>query len=55
MIRKRYLLSDTDVARFIVNGYHLVRPRYPKGLHETIAKRLDRLRKKQDVIRMNSD
>ncbi len=44
-IKKRYLLSDADVARFIVNGYHLVRPRYPKGLHETIAKRLDRLRK----------
>ena len=45
MIKKRYLLSDIDVALFIVNGYHLVRPRYPKGLHETIANRLDRLRK----------
>ena len=41
--KKRYLLSDIDVARFIVNGYYLVRPRCPKRLHETIAKRLDRL------------
>ncbi len=45
MSNQRYLLSDPEVARFIVNGYHTVRPRFPKGLHEMIASKLDKLRK----------
>ena len=44
MINRRYLLSDIDVARFIVNGYHIVRPRLPKRVHQTIAEKLDALK-----------
>ena len=33
----RLLFNDADVARFLVNGYHLVEPELPDGLNETIA------------------
>ena len=33
----RFLLNDADIARFLVNGYHLVEPELPDGLNETIA------------------
>ena len=38
-----YLLSDVDVAKFIVTGYHVVEPNLPDGLNETIASKLDAL------------
>jgi hypothetical protein len=43
MIDRRYLLTDVEVARFIVNGYHLVEPDLPDGLNEGIARKLDDL------------
>lgn len=42
-INEPTLLSDVDVARFIVNGYHITKPEYEKGLNELIAKQLDDL------------
>ena len=39
----RFLLNDADIARFLVNGYHLVEPELPDGLNETIAAQLDAL------------
>ena len=38
-----HLLSDADVARFLVTGYHLVEPELPTGLNESIAAQLDAL------------
>ena len=38
-----HLLSDADVAGFIVNGYHMVEPDFPSGLNEQIAAELDSL------------
>ena len=32
-----YLLSDAEVARFLVSGYHLIEPELPTGLNESIA------------------
>ncbi len=43
MIAGNNLLSDPDVARFIVNGYHLVQPDLEEGLNEGIAAKLDAL------------
>ena len=43
MTGKEHLLSDVEVARFLVNGYHLVEPDLPPGLNEEIAARLDDL------------
>ena len=42
-INEPTLLSDVDVARLIVNGYHITKPAYEKGLNELIAKQLDDL------------
>ena len=36
-----FLLSDGEVAEFIVKGYHLVEPELPAGLNESIANQLD--------------
>ena len=36
-------LSDIDVVKFIVTGYHIVEPDLPEGLNETIAAKLDGL------------
>ncbi len=38
-----HLLSDAEVARFVVNGYHLLEPALPEGLNESIAQKLDAL------------
>lgn len=43
MIDRKYLLTDVEMARFLVNGYHLVEPELPAGLNEGIAEQLDRL------------
>ena len=43
MIDAKYLLTDVDVARFLVNGYHVVEPDLPAGLNERIADQLDGL------------
>lgn len=43
MIPGEHLLSDTQVAQFIVTGYHLVEPELPAGLNDTIAAKLDAL------------
>ena len=43
MTAANHLLSDADVARFIVNGYHLVKLDFEDGLNERIGARLDEL------------
>ncbi len=43
MIDKKYLLTDVEVAEFIVNGYHIVEPDLSEGLNERIAQQLDAL------------
>ncbi len=43
MIDANYLLTDVELARFLVNGYHLVEPDLPAGLNERIAEKLDML------------
>ncbi len=43
MTNKEHLLTDVEVARFIVNGYHIVEPDLPEGLNEGIARQLDEL------------
>ena len=43
MIDAQYLLTDVDVARFLVNGYYIVEPDLPSGLNERIACQLDAL------------
>lgn len=43
MIDAKYLLTDVDVARFLVNGYHVVELSLPAGLNEQIADQLDAL------------
>ena len=45
MSNRRYLLSDLDVARFVVNGYLILKPRFRKGLHEEITQKLDKMRR----------
>lgn len=39
----QHLLSDLEVAKFIVNGYHIIEPDLPEGLNEGIAQSLDQL------------
>ncbi|MBV7329801.1 phytanoyl-CoA dioxygenase family protein [Chloroflexi bacterium TSY] len=41
MIDKKYLLTDIQVARFIVTGYHIVELDLPEGFNEQIAEQLD--------------
>ena len=43
MIDAKHLLTDVDVARFLVNGYHIVELDLPEGLNEKIAEQLDTL------------
>ena len=43
MIDKSHLLTDVEVARFIVTGYHIVETDLPEGLNEHIAEQLDDL------------
>ena len=43
MIDAKYLLTDIEMARFLVNGYHLVQPELAAGLNERIAEQLDML------------
>jgi len=43
VIGREHLLSDVEMARFLVNGYHLVEPDLPSGLNEQIAARQDDL------------
>ena len=43
MSNAQHLLSDAQVARFIVNGYHLLEPSLPESLNESIAQKLDAL------------
>ncbi len=43
MSLRKHLMSDVEVARFIVSGYHIIRPRFPKGFNESIAQQLDGL------------
>ena len=38
-----HLLSDAEVARFIVNGYHIVQLDLPEGLNEDIVSQLESL------------
>ena len=40
-----HLLDDLQVVEFIVNGYHLVEPDLRPGLNETIAAKLDAMRR----------
>lgn len=39
-----HLLSDAEVARFVVNGYHIVEPQFEEGFNEGIARQLDGLK-----------
>jgi hypothetical protein len=43
VIDERYLLNDAEVARFIVNGYHIAQLDFPREFHEGIARQLDEL------------
>ncbi len=43
MTDQDFLLSDAEVAQFIVNGYHMVEPTLADGLNESIARQLDGL------------
>ncbi|NKB66923.1 MAG: hypothetical protein GKR89_07680 [Candidatus Latescibacteria bacterium] len=38
---QQYLMSDAEVARFVVNGYHMVRPDFSADFNEGIARQLD--------------
>ena len=38
-----YLLTDAQVAQFVVTGYHLVEPDLPAGLNDGIAAKLESL------------
>ena len=42
-VSTQHLLTDVDVAQFIVTGHHLVEPDLAAGLNDTIAGKLDRL------------
>ncbi len=43
MTRKCHLLTDFEVAQFLVTGYHIARPDLPDGLNDRIAGQLDAL------------
>tara|TARA_B100000579_G_scaffold428746_1_gene439428 strand:+ start:964 stop:1743 length:780 start_codon:yes stop_codon:yes gene_type:complete len=40
-MNKQFLLGDSEVANFIVNGFHLIEPDLPDELNESIASQLD--------------
>ena len=40
---QQHLMSDGDVARFVVNGYHIIEPEFLPGFNENIAQQLDQL------------
>ncbi|NUO15499.1 MAG: phytanoyl-CoA dioxygenase family protein [Planctomycetaceae bacterium] len=42
-IDKKYLLTDAEVAKFIVTGYHMVQLDLPSGINQSIAHQLDAL------------
>ena len=42
-IDKQYLLTDAEVAKFIVNGYHIVQLDLPDEVNNSIAQQLDTL------------
>ena len=42
-IDKKYLLTDVDVAKFIVTGYHILQLDLPAQVNESIARQLDAL------------
>ena len=42
-IDKHYLLTDAEVAKFIVNGYHIVELNLPDEVNQSIAQQLDAL------------
>lgn len=42
-IDKQYLLTDAEVAQFIVNGYHIVELDLPDEVNQSIAQQLDTL------------
>jgi hypothetical protein len=42
-IDKKYLLTDAEVAKFIVTGYHMVQLDLPSGINQSIAHQLDTL------------
>ena len=43
MIDTKHLLTDVEMACFLVNGYHMVEPVLPAGLNERVAEQLDSL------------
>ena len=43
MTQTDYLLSDAEMAQFLVNGYHMAQLDLPEGLNETIEARLEAL------------
>ena len=43
MVNKKYLLNNQDMSQFIANGYLLLKPDYPAGLHQTIKKRTEHI------------
>ena len=43
MTQTKYLLTDAEMARFLVNGYHLAQLDLPDGLNETIEAKLEAL------------
>ncbi|MDP6037879.1 MAG: phytanoyl-CoA dioxygenase family protein [Candidatus Latescibacteria bacterium] len=43
IVDKKYLLTDVEVAKFIVNGYHIVELDLPAERNESIAQQLDAL------------
>jgi hypothetical protein len=42
-IDKKYLLTDAEVAKFIVNGYHIVQLDLPDDVNRSITQQLDAL------------
>ena len=43
MTQTDYLLSDAEMAQFLVNGYHMTQLDLPEGLNETIEAKLEAL------------
>ena len=48
MVNEKYLLNNQDMSQFIANGYLLLKPDYPAGLHQTIKKRTEYIFKSGD-------
>jgi hypothetical protein len=38
-----HLMNDAEVARFVVNGYHIIEPEFADGFNQNIAQQLDQL------------